>query len=140
MKAQKDAEKEKRRSKGKGCGDGVDRRGEKKIDATYGDTKVRGRGSCGARGLWDGDSSKHHSRRENEDVSDRYNSYNRYDSEDEKDWLHDKYNSDEDEPLPAHRPLPPGYRPPKPKWVSRAGGVAIMRSNAVDSEDEYDMR
>lgn len=50
-------------------------------------------------------------------------------------WRHDKFNDDRDEadgcsPQPEegrrHR-LPSDYRPPSPTWVSRAGGVAIIR-------------
>ena len=34
------------------------------------------------------------------------------------------------------RIVPKGYRPPSPKWVSRAGGVAIMRTKK-NTDDEY---
>lgn len=40
-------------------------------------------------------------------------------------WTHDRY-SERTSPSPV-RVVPTDYRPPSPEWVSRAGGVAIMR-------------
>lgn len=47
-------------------------------------------------------------------------------------WTHDKYNSARSSPSPV-RIVPSDYRPPSPEWVSRAGGVAIMRKRIKKS-------
>lgn len=41
-------------------------------------------------------------------------------------WTHDKF-ADVASSSPLRRQLPDDYKPPSPEWVSRAGGVAIMR-------------
>jgi hypothetical protein len=52
-------------------------------------------------------------------------------------WAHDKYSKNVidsptyDEKLERRRELN-NYRPPSPTWVSRAGGVAIMRKKISD--------
>ena len=105
--------------------------------------KIRGRGGTTARGLYINDSNRSDQKYRPDDGNvDNYSSSRRYDSDD-GDWLHDRYDLDQDEhsSAPARQQPPPDYKPPKPRWVSRAGGVAIMR-NTIDSDDddEYDMR
>ena len=57
--------------------------------------------------------------------------------DDEGSWFHDKYEYKFSSELSPKRDIPRDYRPPSPKWVSRAGGVAIMRRH---SDEAYDMR
>lgn len=47
-------------------------------------------------------------------------------------WTHDKFTSNSgSSPSPERRKELQNYRPPSPTWVSRAGGVAIMRKKTV---------
>jgi len=50
-------------------------------------------------------------------------------SRERRGWRHDKFDNREDDDDDARRreQLPKDYRPPSPTWVSRAGGVAIMK-------------
>ena len=121
----------------KAGGSGINK--SKDTETVEGATKTRGRGACGARGLEESNSSGLERGARLDDERDHCKSFRRHNYSDNEEWLHDKYDLDEDEPPPINRIRPPGYRPPKPKWVSRAGGVAIMRNNAGDSEDEYDL-
>lgn len=41
-------------------------------------------------------------------------------------WTHDKF-TDTGPSSPVRKIVPDDYRPPSPEWVSRAGGVAIMK-------------
>lgn len=49
-------------------------------------------------------------------------------------WNHDKFVR-QAEPSPERR-VPTGYRPPSPEWVSRAGGVAIMKKRSARDNEE----
>ena len=66
-------------------------------------------------------------------------------SNEEEEWVHDKFSKIESEPSPEREYITrEGYKPPSPTWVSRAGGVAIMRKRIDDRKesenDYYDMR
>lgn len=47
-----------------------------------------------------------------------------------KKWGHDMFSDTRDKSPPSR--IPSDYRPPSPTWVSRAGGVAIMRKKLSD--------
>ena len=111
----------------------------KNTEAVEEATRARGRGTCGARGLEESNSIGRERGARLDDERDHCKSSRRHNDSDKEEWLHDKYDLDGDEPPPINRIRPSGYRPPKPKWVSRAGGVAIMRNYAAESEDEYDL-
>jgi hypothetical protein len=48
-------------------------------------------------------------------------------------WRHDKFDNrvDDDDDTRRRELLPKDYRPPSPTWISRAGGVAIMKKKAT---------
>lgn len=58
-----------------------------------------------------------------------------YKSSSKQSWTHDKYNEeeqnhnedDEDQNTDRRKYLPKDYIPPEPRWISKAGGVAIIR-------------
>mmetsp|Transcript_201 Transcript_201/g.323 ORF Transcript_201/g.323 Transcript_201/m.323 type:complete len:180 (+) Transcript_201:35-574(+) len=58
----------------------------------------------------------------------------RKEEEEDKGWRHDKY--DRSSPSPGRsKVVDPNYRPPSPSWISKAGGVAIIKKRKSDHLD-----
>lgn len=65
--------------------------------------------------------------------SSRDRSRSRSRSRGRRSWRHDKFDNrvDDDDDTRRRELLPKDYRPPSPTWISRAGGVAIMKKKAT---------
>lgn len=65
--------------------------------------------------------------------SSRDRSRSRSRSRGRRDWRHDKFDNrdDDDDDTRRREQLPKDYRPPSPTWISRAGGVAIMKKKTT---------
>ena len=120
---------------------GVDKdegEGKQPKDAAVDTVKVRGRGNVGAKGLDIVPKSTQKVERDSKSFT-TGTSRSRSRSRSAEWWCHDKFDVDRG-PSPE-RFVPKDYQPPKPRWTSRAGGVAIMRTSPEEQDEPYyDMR